>query len=128
MTNQRSPVPLRAVTTGPRHHFFGYYDKPPWDATGAYMLALETPLADRAPGPDDVALVGLVDLEAGCRFNPVAETRAWNWQQGTMLHWVPGAADRLIAFNDRRGDSFVTVLLDIHRGARRLKHLLHLGP
>lgn len=24
----------RAVTSGPRHHFFGYYDKQQWDATG----------------------------------------------------------------------------------------------
>ena len=29
----------RPVTAGPHHHFFGYYDKCPWDATGGLLLA-----------------------------------------------------------------------------------------
>ena len=28
----------KAVTKGPKHHFFGYYDKTPWDKTGRYLL------------------------------------------------------------------------------------------
>jgi hypothetical protein len=30
-------VPVRAVTSGPWHHSFGYYDKTPWDSTGRYL-------------------------------------------------------------------------------------------
>ena len=56
-------VPIRAITRGPCHHFFGYYDKTPWDATGRYILALEVPFMDRPPGPDDRAIIGLVDRE-----------------------------------------------------------------
>jgi hypothetical protein len=26
--------PVDNLTCGPRHHFFGYYDKCPWDSTG----------------------------------------------------------------------------------------------
>lgn len=120
MTIESQMVPVRAVTQGPQHHFFGYYDKPPWDATGRCMLGLRVPFANREPGPDDAATVGIIDLEAGCSFHPLAETRAWNWQQGTMLQWLPSAPDRLIAFNDRDGDRFVSVLLDVHTGERRV--------
>jgi len=52
----------RAVTRSPRHHFFGYYDKCPWDSTGRYMLALETDFMERPPRPVDTAVVGLIDL------------------------------------------------------------------
>jgi hypothetical protein len=68
-------VPVRAVTHGPRFHFFGYYDKTPWDVSGRYLLALETDVMDRRPGPSDEAVVGLVDLRSGCRFEALATTR-----------------------------------------------------
>ena len=37
-----------------------------------------------------------------------------------MLHWLPTAPDRTISYNDRRGDHFVAVVLDIHTGDRRV--------
>lgn len=120
MPTRTKTAPVRAVTRGPRHHFFGYYDKSPWDASGRYMLALETAFGDREPTADDVATVGIIDLESDRAFHPLAETRAWNWQQGTMLQWLPNAPDRLIVFNDRQDDRFVSVVLDIHTGKRRL--------
>ncbi|RKY02806.1 hypothetical protein DRP77_07325 [Candidatus Poribacteria bacterium] len=112
-------LPARPVTRGPKHHFFGYYDKSPWNASGKYMLALEVDFADRPPGPDDRAVVGLIDLEDGCKWHPLAETRAWNWQQGSMLQWLPSDPERKIIFNDREGDRFVSVILDVHTGRRR---------
>ena len=60
--NERE-VPVRAVTFGPKHHFFGYYDKFPWDATGRYMLALETTFINRPPDSADKAVIGLIELE-----------------------------------------------------------------
>lgn len=111
---------VQALTRGPKHHFFGYYDKCPWDATGRYILAMEVDFMDRLPGPDDVAVIGLIDLDNNNCFLPVAETRAWNWQQGAMLQWVPSASERLVVYNDRDGDSFVSVLLDVESGERRV--------
>lgn len=78
-----------AVTRGPNHHFFGYYDKCPWDGSGRYLLALETDFIDQPPTATDMATVGVLDLEDNNRFRPLGQTRAWNWQQGTMLHWLP---------------------------------------
>ena len=109
----------KAVTQGPKHHFFGYYGICPWDATGQYLLCLESDFHERPPGAEDSAVVGLVELATG-RFEPLAETRAWNLQQGCMLHWLPTAPDRLITFNDRQVDRHVAVVLDIHSGKKRV--------
>ncbi len=109
----------KAVTQGPKHHFFGYYGICPWDATGQYLLCLESEFHERPPGAEDSAVVGLVELATG-RFEPLAETRAWNLQQGCMLHWLPTAPDRLITYNDRQGDRHVAVVLDIHTGKKRV--------
>ena len=111
--------PVRPVTHGPHHHFFGYYDKTPWDASGRFLLALEVPFGDRPPGPDDVARIGLVEPGRGT-FEAVAETRAWNWQQGCMLQWLPGTAGQTIIYNDRQEGQFVAVLLDLPTGRRRV--------
>lgn len=109
-------APVRAVTAGPRHHFFGYYDKCPWDAMGRYILALEVGFLDRPPGPDDVAVIGTVDLGAGNAWRPLAETRAWNWQQGAMLQWHPAAADQLIIHDDRTTEGFGCVIREAATG------------
>ena len=83
----------RPVTTGPNHHYFGYYDKFPWDKTGQYMVCLETTFIDHPPQPGDTATVGLIDLASGNAWKPLAQTRAWNWQQGSMIHWLETAPE-----------------------------------
>jgi hypothetical protein len=113
-----NPCPVRALTAGPDAHWFGYYDKPPWDATGRYMLAMEAASVARMPLPGEVARIGLIDVET-LAFRPIAETRAWNWQQGSMAQWMPTAPDREVIYNDAEDGRHVSVILDIHTGARR---------
>lgn len=120
MPESTSHVPVDAVTAGPKHHFFGYYDKTPWDETGRYLLALETDFVDRMPKAHDTAVIGLVDLANDNAFRPIAETRAWNLQQGCMLQWLPHAPGQSIIFNDQEGDRFVSVILDVSSGERRV--------
>ncbi len=110
---------VQAVTRGPKHHFFGYYDKSPWDSTGRYMLALEVEFMDRAPTPNDAATIGLIDLKENCLFRPVAKTYAWNWQQGCMLQWMPNTFRRRIIYNDRRDGRFISVIHDVESGEVR---------
>ena len=59
-----SDFPVRAVTHGPKHHFFGYYDKTCWDGSGRSVLCLEVDFIDRPPTAADSATVGVVDLAA----------------------------------------------------------------
>lgn len=77
-----------AVSAGPKHHWFGYYDKCPWDRTGRYILAMESAFCDRQPNNRDSITVGYVDTFKGNRFVPLDTTLAWCWQQGPMLQWI----------------------------------------
>jgi hypothetical protein len=119
----RQPPEAAAVTGGPSHHWFGYYDKTPWDATGRYMLGMEVRFIDRPPAPDDGIALGLIDTQYGNAWRPFARTTAWNWQQGTMLQWSGEAPGRLVVFNVRGEGHFGAELLDVLTGeARRLPH------
>ena len=119
-------VEARAITSGPKHHFFGYYEKCPWDASGRFHLVLEIPFMDRMPTPADAVTVGTIDLAEGNRFQPLDETLAWCWQMGTMLRWVPGAEDRLVTYNQREGQDFFAVIRDVRSGeVRRLPRPLY---
>ncbi len=112
------PVPIRPITAG-RHHFFGYYDKFAVNASGRYHLALETQFIDRQPTRDDLAVVGMVDMEDGDRWIPLAETTAWSWQQGTMLQWLPSEPESTIIYNVREDDRFFAVIHNVKTGEKR---------
>jgi hypothetical protein len=123
---EQSFLLARAVTRGPKHHFFGYYDKHQWDATGRYLLCQEVSFMDRPPRADDEITVGMVDLKEGDGWHPIAQTKAWCWQQGTMLQWLGSAPDQLIIHNNREGDHFVAVVRDIRTGnARKLPRAIY---
>ncbi len=114
------PCPVTRITDGPGHHFFGYYDKTPWDASGRHMLALRVPFMDRPPEPADVVTVGMLDSQNDYRWQTLAESRVWCWQQGNMLQWLPSGPQRLILFNTLSGESFATCVLDLETGKSKL--------
>ncbi len=112
---------VRQITSGPAHHFFGYIGQSrtiPWDATGRYVLALETDFQDRMPGAGDAARVCLIDGHEGNRIRVVDRTLAWNPQQGTMFYWNPAHPETQFFFNDRdpKTGKIFTVLFDLTRG------------
>ena len=109
-----SDFPVRALTRGPLHHFFGYYDKSPWQPGGDLMLGHQIPFMDRQPTLDDLVTVGVIAPDEQ-RFEPLAQTRAWNWQQGAMLQWIDG---QTVAFNVHE-DEFRARLLNINDGTQR---------
>src|SRR5690606_54619 len=114
--------PHRFITTGPRHHWFGYYDKLQFSPDDRYVLGMQVPFEHRSPEPDDVIQIGMVDLQENDRWINLGESRAWNWQQGCMLQWLPGS-DSTILWNDRVEDRFVCHLMDVTtREVRTLPH------
>ncbi len=110
---------LRPITSGPYHHFFGYYDKTPWNASGNRLLAHEVDFNDRPPTAADSVAIGVVRLDDGNRFQPLGRTHAWNWQQGAMPQWHPADPERLFFHNDRREGRFVGILRNIEGGEER---------
>ena len=112
------PPPVRTITRGPGFHWFGYYDKLQFSPDNRFVLANKAAFEHRSPTPDDQIEVGMVDVHEGDRWIPLGTTRAWNWQQGCMLQWIPGADFRVV-WNDRENDRFVSHILDVKTGAKR---------
>jgi len=110
--------PCRAITAGPKFHWFGYYDKLQFDPTSRYVLGMEVGFEGRSPRPDDVIKIGMVDIRQGDRWIELGQSRAWSWQQGCMLQWIPGSKTEII-WNDRQGQRFVSHILDVHTRQRR---------
>lgn len=115
--------PVRTITAGPKHHWFGYYDKLQFDAAGRRVLGMEVDFEHRSPRLGDEIGVGFADLGDGDaagvpRWVEVGRSRAWGWQQGCMLQWRPGSADEIL-WNDRADDRFVCQVLNLATGARR---------
>jgi len=110
--------PCRAITRGPKFHWRAYYDKLLFDPTDRYVVCNEVDFEGRSPAPDDVIRVGMVDTKAGDKWTELGTSRAWNWQQGCMLQWVPGSKSE-VAWNDREGDHFVCHILDVKTGRKR---------
>jgi hypothetical protein len=111
-------APVRTITRGPKHHWFAYYDKLQFDPAQRYVLGMEVDFEHRSPKADDEIRIGMVDLEDGDRWIELGATKAWSWQQGCMLQWIPGS-DSKILWNDRDGDHFVCHILDVKSGAQR---------
>ncbi|MEI7421512.1 MAG: hypothetical protein WCK18_05435 [Prolixibacteraceae bacterium] len=102
-----------AISPGDGHYYwFGYYDKLLSDPKDRYVLAMRTNFEHRTPAPEDVIQVGMIDLKKGNLWTTLGESRAWCWQQGCMLQFVPGSPDEVI-WNDREGDHFVSHIINI---------------
>jgi hypothetical protein len=117
-------VPIRALTSGDQPHWFGYYDKYQFDSTNRYLLAMRPPHEDGTPAADDVLELGIIDVQDGDSWRTIGTTRAWNWQQGCMLQWIPGS-DKVI-YNDRRDGKFVSVIYEPEtQSERTLPHPIY---
>jgi hypothetical protein len=111
-------VPTRTVTRGPKFHWFGYYDKFEFDATHRYLLSNQVEFEHRSPTAEDTIRVGMVDLQDQDRWIELGTSRAWGWQQGCMLQWIPSAPpasnkSQQVLWNDREGEQFVARVYDL---------------
>ncbi len=110
--------PVRQITRGQKFHWFGYYDKLQFSADNRFVLGNEVEFEGRSPNGEDRIRVGMVDLNDNDRWIELGSTRAWNWQQGCMLQWLPGSTGEVI-WNDREGDRFVSRILQVKTGKLR---------
>lgn len=119
----RAELTLEAkqLTSGPKHHFFGYIghvQNIPWNQSGRYLVALRTEFQDHLPRADEAAEIVLLDTQRDYAVRVLDRTRAWNPQQGTMLYWNPEAPETQFFFNDRdpKSGKIFCALFDISAG------------
>lgn len=112
-------VPARVITKGPKHHWFGYYDKLQFDPTNRFVLSMEVDFEGRSPLSDDEIKIGMIDLFDNDKWIELGSSKAWSWQQGCMLQFVPGS-DSLIIWNDRQDDHFISHLFNIYTKKERI--------
>ncbi len=93
--------PVRRVGADDQHHFFGYYNKCPWDKTAQYLLSQRVPMMTANLSGSEIAEVGFFDLENQDAFQVIGKTSAWNWQMGSQLQWLEGKGQRQVIYNTR---------------------------
>jgi hypothetical protein len=102
------------ISNDNKEHFFAsYYGINSFDRSEKYATVLETDLKYKLPDENDIAILGLIDLKTK-EFIPLTTTRAWNFQQGCMAHWLGISPDSLIIFNDLRNGKFVSVIINVY--------------
>jgi len=117
---ENQSVPIIRLTEGAGHFFFGYYDVAAFDAGLTRHLYHRVTFMDRQPCAEDVAELGIIDIETKAR-TVIASTTAWNFQQGSMLQWNPAAPDREVLYNFRSEGAWRAAILDLRtRETRRL--------
>jgi hypothetical protein len=104
--------PIQITSNDKEHLFASYYGINSFSKSQRYVTVLETDVKHHLPGENEPAILGLVDLQTH-DFIPITETRAWNFQQGCMAHWLSTSPDSLIIFNDLRNGKFVSVIINV---------------
>ena len=108
--------PIQITSNEKEHLFASYYGINSWSQSQQYVTVLETDIKNELPNEHQPAVLGLVDIKTR-EFIPLTETRAWNFQQGCMAHWLATSPDSLIIYNDFRNERFVSVIMNVHTKA-----------
>jgi len=111
-----SAAPIRAITRGPRFHWFGYYDKLQFDPGSRYALGCGATIEHRLNNENDMLRIGMVDTKDDDRWIELGDTRAWSWHQTCMLQWLPGSREEII-WNDRQDGHFVSHIMTFGRAS-----------
>lgn len=99
-------------------HFFGYYGINPWDKSKRYHLSLETAFDNRVPTISDIAKVGVIDSNNNC-FISFSETTAYNFQQGSMMHWIDAGYGEEFIHNAYENKALFSYAVNPENGKKR---------
>lgn len=111
-----SKAPLEVISPNDSYnYFFGYYDLQPFDKDSKRHLAHRTNFNDRLPEKNDLVELGYITLEDKV-FHKIAESCAWNFQQGALLQWFD---EESIIFNDFRNGKYCSIIKNINTGTEK---------
>ena len=97
---------------------FGYYNFSAISGDGTKLLAHKIDFEGRDPLPDDKVDIGYFDITNGI-WNKLAESSAFNWQQGSMLQWIGPNFNNEIIFNDSDGQKYIARIININTSKER---------
>lgn len=105
--------PVQITDEKHEHLFASYYGINSFNKSETFATVLETDVKYRIPTENDAATLGMVNIETH-KFIPLTKTKAWNFQQGCMAHWMGTSPDSLIIYNDFREGKFISVIMNVH--------------
>lgn len=91
--------------------FFGYYDITPFGNNGMIIYSI-------LPNNSDNINV-VIDHVNGGQKRILAQSYAWNWQQGCRLRWLPNN-DRHISFNDFKDGKYCNRIINVEDNSERI--------
>ncbi|MFW6016529.1 MAG: hypothetical protein ACOCRK_08825 [bacterium] len=103
---------IRRITSDNKEHYFGYYDKSPWNKRGDKLLTLQIPFSDKHPNGDYPAEVAYINLKDNT-YNKIDQTKTWNLQQGSMLQWLGPDFNKKIIYNDFINNKYVSIIYNL---------------
>jgi len=95
----QSPIKSVCPVTTRKGYFFGFHDKSPFSPDNRMLLAHRNLIGNRTVSPGDECEIGFFTGDDWTNYTAVANTRAWDWQLGSMLQWL-GSDGRRLIFND----------------------------
>ena len=97
---------VNRVSSGSKHHFFGFHDLVQTNARGDLLLSLEVDDISHPPLPGQKCASGVIPIDCApfgsAHFEPVNKTCTWNFPQGARQQWI-GESDYFTC-NDRAVD------------------------
>lgn len=100
-------IQIERVTTGPKHHLFGFHDLLISNKANNKYLAIEAEVINRPPLPNEKFGIGYVE---NSQFFKLGETTALNYPQGARQQWI--ADTDLFTVNNRVGNVWGTDIYD----------------
>lgn len=91
---------------------FGYYNYSPVSADGTKLLGHRIFFEGRDPLPEDKVEIGYFTL-TDQKWHKLAESSAFNWQQGSMLQWLGPDFNSKIIFNDSDGEKYIARIINV---------------
>lgn len=102
------------ITTGPRHHLFGFHDLIASNKSGEKILSLEADVINRPPLPNEKFGVGYT-LWQEQRYMRLGETVAMNYPQGSRQQWLDNST---FIVNNRVGDHWGADIYDVDKAQK----------
>lgn len=100
--------------------WFGYYNYDTLNHDGTKMLCNKRLSESDDIGSDDQLELGYYDLITK-EWHHIANTKAFNWQQGAMMQWLPGAGnENKVIFNCVDDGHIKSCIQDISTGESKI--------